>query len=92
MTKEKQAADSSSFFPAIIPRALRHFFWDILHLINIERESTFPNPGELYKSIIQHGGQQLCLSGVTRAELQDFDREEGFLVASKSATLEEGLS
>jgi hypothetical protein len=31
-------------------------------------------------------------SGITGAELQDVDREEGFPVVSESATFEEGLS
>ncbi|KAF5669024.1 2og-fe oxygenase superfamily [Fusarium heterosporum] len=51
-----------SFLPAIIPQASRHFLWGLLHRISLERATAFPNSGELYKSIIQHGRQKLCLS------------------------------
>ncbi|KAF4994983.1 hypothetical protein FGRMN_5430 [Fusarium graminum] len=51
-----------SFLPAIIPQASRYFLWDLLHKISLERVTAFRNSGELYKSIIQHGSQKLCLS------------------------------
>ncbi|KAM0344341.1 hypothetical protein ACHAPU_007699 [Fusarium lateritium] len=51
-----------SFLPAIIPQAARFFLWDLLHRISLERVKAFPNAGELYKSVIQHGRQRLYLS------------------------------
>ncbi|KAJ4266459.1 hypothetical protein NW762_004443 [Fusarium torreyae] len=52
-----------SFFPAIAPKAERFALWDLLHLISLERHSYFRNAKELYKCVIEHGAQNLCLSG-----------------------------
>ncbi|KAM0201319.1 hypothetical protein ACHAPI_002196 [Fusarium lateritium] len=65
------------FLPAIIPRALRYLLWDILHLISLERTSAFPNSRQLYKVIIQHGGQQLCLSETDLTPNAQEDKDEG---------------
>lgn len=62
MTLEEQITSTSSFVRKIVPRAERSLLKSLSWCMSSQRNVLYDKLPELYKFILDHGGQQLCFT------------------------------